>query len=45
MPCSGVEKSIREDLALIRASPLIKKSTQLVGLKLDTATGILTQVE
>lgn len=36
---------MREDLALIKASPLIKKTTQVIGLKYDIHTGILTQVE
>jgi carbonic anhydrase len=40
-----IEESIREDIALLRASPLIKKSTQIVGIKYDTATGILSIVE
>ncbi|KAH8789143.1 carbonic anhydrase [Hyaloscypha finlandica] len=41
----SIEESIREDLALIRASPLIKKTTQVVGLKYDIHTGVLSQVE
>jgi carbonic anhydrase len=36
---------VREDVALIKASPWIKKTTQIVGLKYDIHTGILTQVE
>ncbi|KAH9206827.1 carbonic anhydrase [Leptodontidium sp. 2 PMI_412] len=36
--------SVLEDLALLRASPLIKKTTQIVGLKYDIHTGVLTQV-
>ncbi|PMD63488.1 carbonic anhydrase [Hyaloscypha bicolor E] len=40
-----IKGSIREDLALIRASPLIKKTTQVVGLKYDIHTGVLSQVE
>ncbi|KAH8601527.1 hypothetical protein B0O99DRAFT_588725 [Bisporella sp. PMI_857] len=39
-----IEDSIREDLAILRDSPLIKKTTQIVGLKLDIKTGILTEV-
>jgi len=39
-----IEESIREDLALLKASPLIKKTTQIVGLKLDISTGMLTEV-
>ncbi|KAN0117013.1 carbonic anhydrase [Hyaloscypha variabilis] len=41
----SIEESIREDLALIRASPLIKKTVQVVGLKYDIHTGVLSQVE
>ncbi|KAK0104933.1 hypothetical protein ONS95_005195 [Cadophora gregata] len=40
----SIEESVLEDLALLRASPLIKKDTQIVGLKYDIFTGILTQV-
>ena len=40
-----IEGSVREDIALIRASPLIKKTTQIVGLKYDIHTGTLTQVQ
>lgn len=42
---NSIEDSVREDLALIKASPLIKKTTQVIGLKYDIHTGILTQVE
>lgn len=41
----SIEDSVREDLALLRASPLIKKTTQLVGLSLDIFTGVLTEVK
>jgi len=41
----SIEESVLEDLALIRASPLIKKTTQIVGLKYDIFTGVLTQVK
>ncbi|KAL2066923.1 hypothetical protein VTL71DRAFT_1347 [Oculimacula yallundae] len=40
----SIEESVLKDLALLRASPLIKKSTQIVGLKYNIHTGILTQV-
>lgn len=40
----SIEESVLEDLALLRASPLIKKTTQIVGLKYDIHTGVLTQV-
>jgi len=41
----SIEESVRADLAVLKASPLIKKTTQLVGLKLDISTGILTEVK
>lgn len=40
-----IEESIKEDIAILRASPLIKDDTQIVGLAYDTATGVLTEVE
>ena len=39
-----IEESVLEDLEILRASPLIKKDTQIVGLKYDIHTGVLTQV-
>ncbi|KAK5723476.1 hypothetical protein LTR15_005174 [Elasticomyces elasticus] len=41
----SIEESVREDLALLKASPLIKKSTLLLGMKYDIETGVLTVVE
>jgi carbonic anhydrase len=41
---SSIEDSIREDIAIIKASPLIKKSTQVVGLAYDIKTGVLTEI-
>jgi carbonic anhydrase len=41
----SIEESIREDLELLKASPLIKDDTQIIGLAYDTATGALTEVE
>jgi carbonic anhydrase len=41
--CS-LEESIREDVAILRNSPLIKKTTQIIGLSLDLNTGKLTEV-
>jgi carbonic anhydrase len=41
----SIEESIREDVALLKASPLIKDDTQIIGLAYDTATGALTEVE
>ena len=40
-----IEESIREDIALLRASPLIKQNTQVIGLKYDIHTGLLSPVE
>jgi carbonic anhydrase len=40
----SIEDSIRTDLRLLKASPLIKKDTQLVGLKYDIQTGVLSEV-
>jgi carbonic anhydrase len=41
----SVEESVLEDLAILKASPLIKQSTQIVGLVYDIKTGILTEVK
>ena len=41
----SVEDSIRTDIALLKASPLIKKSTQIVGLAYEIETGLLREVE
>ena len=41
----SVEESIREDLELLKASPLIRKDTQIVGVKYDISTGLLSEVE
>ncbi|TVY81024.1 Uncharacterized protein LSUE1_G004365, partial [Lachnellula suecica] len=41
---NGIESSIREDIAVLKASPLIKKTTQIVGLAYDIKTGALTEV-
>ncbi|KAK4959079.1 hypothetical protein LTR10_003878 [Elasticomyces elasticus] len=41
----SIEESVKEDLALLKASPLIKKSTLLLGMKYDIETGVLTVVE
>lgn len=41
----SIEESIREDVALLKASPLIKDDTQIIGLAYDTATGALTEVD
>jgi carbonic anhydrase len=41
---SNIEESIREDVALLKASPLIKKTTSIVGLAYDIKTGLLSEV-
>ncbi|KAG9238931.1 carbonic anhydrase [Amylocarpus encephaloides] len=41
---NSIEDSVREDMAMLRASPLITKSTQIVGLAYDIKTGVLTEV-
>jgi carbonic anhydrase len=41
---ASIEDSVREDVALLKASPLISKSTQIVGLAYDIMTGVLTEV-
>ncbi|KAH8648753.1 carbonic anhydrase [Tricladium varicosporioides] len=41
----SIEDTIREDIALLKASPLIKKTTQIIGLAYDIKTGILTEVK
>lgn len=39
-----VEDSIRQDIAILKSSQLINKSTQIIGLKFDIHTGLLSQV-
>ncbi|KAE9969563.1 hypothetical protein EG328_006806 [Venturia inaequalis] len=41
----SIEDTVREDVAILRASPLIKKSTQIVGLNWDIKTGVLSVVD
>lgn len=41
----SIEDSVREDVAMLKASPLIKKDTRIVGLKYDVWTGLLTEVD
>ena len=41
----SIEDSIRTDLAILKASPLIKKTTQIVGLAYDVETGLLRAVD
>ncbi len=44
---NSIEESIREDIAIIRASPFIRKelADRTVGLYLDIKTGVLSPVE
>jgi len=44
MLASDVDHSLRQDVALLRADPWIKKTTKIVGLKYDDFTGVLTEV-
>ena len=40
-----IEESVREDVELLKASPLIDKDVQIVGLKFDIKTGLLEKVD
>ncbi|KAF2812087.1 carbonic anhydrase [Mytilinidion resinicola] len=42
---TDVDESIRQDIALLRASPLISKTVTIVGFNLDILTGQLTEVK
>jgi carbonic anhydrase len=42
---SSIEESVREDVALLRASSWISKDIQIIGLKYDISTGELSIVE
>jgi len=41
---NSIEDSVRSDVAMLKASPLIKNSTQIIGLAYDINTGILAEV-
>jgi len=41
---NSIEDSVRGDVAMLKASPLIKNSTQIIGLAYDINTGVLTEV-
>lgn len=43
-PMHRIEKSLREDIAALKASPLIKKGTNIIGLAYDIDTGLLSEV-
>jgi carbonic anhydrase len=40
-----VDESVKADIAFLKASPWIKESTELIGLKYDTDTGVVSVVE
>ncbi|KAK0857386.1 hypothetical protein LTS16_017873 [Friedmanniomyces endolithicus] len=42
---NSIEDSVKEDIEMLRASPWIKESTQLIGLKYDIDTAKLDVVE
>jgi carbonic anhydrase len=41
----SIEDSIKQDVALLRQSPLVGKDVKIVGLKYDTFTGLLSEVQ
>ncbi|KAI1618946.1 carbonic anhydrase [Exophiala viscosa] len=42
---TDLEKSIKEDVAILKASPLIKNSTRIIGLLYDITTGLLSEAK
>ena len=40
-----LEESIKEDLEILRASSWIQKGTRLIGLKYDTHSGLLHEIQ
>jgi carbonic anhydrase len=42
---SRIEETVKEDVAILRASPFVRQDVQIVGLKWDTFTGALSVVE
>jgi carbonic anhydrase len=45
LPFANLEKSVRDDLAIIAASPLIPQDIAVYGLIYDVHTGMLQQVQ
>jgi carbonic anhydrase len=39
-----IEESVKEDVEHLRSSPFILPGTSIVGLKMDTFTGVVTKV-
>jgi len=44
LPFSDVDESVREDVALLEAEPLVKPGTSIIGLTYDVASGKLREV-
>jgi carbonic anhydrase len=44
LPFSDVERSVRDDVAAIKASPLLRKDVPVTGFVYDVKTGRLNQV-
>ncbi|OQV05008.1 hypothetical protein CLAIMM_09812 [Cladophialophora immunda] len=42
---TGMDESIRADIAFLKASPLVKNTTQIVGLAYDIESGVLREVD
>jgi carbonic anhydrase len=42
---NGIETSVKEDVALLRASPWIRPGTQIVGLTYNIDDGLLSDIE
>jgi carbonic anhydrase len=41
-PCSDLEKSVRDDVALLKASPVVAPGTPILGGIYDVKTGAVT---
>jgi carbonic anhydrase len=44
LPFSDVEQSVRDDMEIIRSSPLIPNDTRVTGVVYDVQTGKIHQV-
>ena len=42
---TDMERALRDDVALLRASPLLRPDTRIAGLVYDVATGRVAQIE
>jgi carbonic anhydrase len=45
MNLDSIVASVKEDIALLQNSPLISRSTQILGFTLDLKSGQLTEVK